>query len=110
MKINVVIALDWHLNSTRLRPLALTFPKTLIRVGGYPVIFHHLKALEYLQNSDERYQICNVFLHGSDHKDDIQPFIDEMVNECSFKIKFLQVDGSLRKQHKEEGLAVASLI
>ena len=50
MKINAIIEVDWILNSTRLRPLALSYPKPLMPVGGYPIIFHHLKALQILND------------------------------------------------------------
>ena len=54
-----------------------------LTVGGYPVIFHHVKALSNLAD------IRNVFLMGSYDEKKFIPFMDSMRTLFNFKIHYI---------------------
>lgn len=54
-------------------------------VGGYPMIFHHLKALSNLA------EVKNVFLLGGSYDEKkFRPFMDQVRTQFNFKITFIE--------------------
>ena len=51
------------------------------------MIFHHLQALSKLSG---KYNVRNVFLHGSYDEADFLPFIDSVISKFDFNIVYLQ--------------------
>ena len=94
--INAVILVGWEPTSTRFRPFSISLPpplfpstKSLVLltfiVGGYPMIFHHLKALSNLA------EVKNVFLLGGSYDEKkFRPFMDQVRTQFNFKITFIE--------------------
>ena len=54
-------------------------------VGGYPMIFHHLKALSNLA------EVKNVFLLGGSYSEKkFLPFLDQVRTQFNFKTTFIE--------------------
>ncbi|CDW89701.1 mannose-1-phosphate guanylyltransferase [Stylonychia lemnae] len=56
----------------------------IIKVGGYPLIFHHIKALSNLA------EIHHVFLMGSYDDKKFVPFMDYVKTQFNFDIHYIQ--------------------
>ena len=93
MTVNAVIIIGWEPQSTRFRPLSISlppplFPSTLTFfmpiVGGYPMIFHHVKALSNLP------EVKHVFLMGSYDEKKFIPFLDYVRTLFNFRITYIQ--------------------
>ncbi|TNV79051.1 hypothetical protein FGO68_gene15664 [Halteria grandinella] len=85
MAINAVIIIGWEPPSTRFRPFSISLPPPLFPIGGYPLIFHHIKALSNLSAD-----LKNVFLMGSYDEKKFRPFLDYARTMFNFKIHYLQ--------------------
>jgi len=91
--INAVIIVGWEPTSTRFRPFSISLPPPLfpskessiyLLVGGYPMIFHHLKALSNLA------EVKNVFLMGGSYDEKkFRPFLDHVRTVFNFRINFI---------------------
>jgi len=61
------------------------FPILTYIVGGYPMIFHHLKAMSNLA------EVKNVFLLGGSYDEKkFRPFMDQVRTQFNFKITFIE--------------------
>jgi mannose-1-phosphate guanylyltransferase len=80
-----VIIIGWEPPSTRFRPFSISLPPPLFPIGGYPLIFHHIKALSNLSAD-----LKNVFLMGSYDEKKFRPFLDYTRTLFNFKIHYLQ--------------------
>ncbi len=56
----------------------------MVLVGGYPMIFHHIKALSNLAD------LKNVFLMGAHDEKKFLPFLDYVRTLYNFRIHFIQ--------------------
>ena len=108
IEINAVIEVFWESESTRLRPFSQSIPLPLfpskyllieiideLLVGGYPMIFHHLQALEKLSS---QYKVKHVYLHGKYLVEDFLPFIDSVIHRFGFTIEYLQEEDQASQQ------------
>ena len=67
----------------------------LALVAGYPLIYHHLRALSEIQ------QVRNVFLVGKFDSKKFNQFIDDLLSDFSFKsVIYIQDDS----KHNEAGV------
>ena len=83
--INAVIFVGWEPTSTRFRPFSISLPPPLFPIGGYPMIFHHLKALSNLA------EVKNVYLMGGNYDEKkFRPFLDHVRTVFNFRIHFIQ--------------------
>ena len=60
------------------------FNSFILLVGGYPIIFHHLKALSRLA------EVKNVYLMGFYDEKKFLPFIDYAKTLFNYKIAYVQ--------------------
>ena len=97
--INCVIDVTMERGNTRLRPFAQSLPLPLFPVGGRPLIFHHLHALDRL-SAHPGYEVRHVFLHGRYAPDDFLTFIDSVLPHFDFSIEYIWEQG-----HSDESFA-----
>jgi mannose-1-phosphate guanylyltransferase len=84
MSVNAVIIIGWEPPSTRFRPFSISLPPPLFPIGGYPLIFHHIKALSQLAD------LKSVFLMGSYNEKKFRPFLDFACSHFNFRIVYIQ--------------------
>lgn len=64
----------------------MSLPPPLFPLGGYPMIFHHVKALARLEG-----QVKNIYLVGPYPTKKFIPFIDEVTSTFDFeKVEYIE--------------------
>ena len=63
-------------------------------VGGYPIVFHQLHALQRLRGT---HRVSNVFLHGKYAEEDFAPFIDSVITKFDFNIVYVHEAGNVQQ-------------
>eukprot|EP00347_Sterkiella_histriomuscorum_P012773 403367277 len=67
--------------------LSVSIPRPLFPIAGYPLIYHHIRALSEVQ------QVQHVFLIGKYDPKKFYHFVDDVLSEFSFKtIQYIQDD------------------
>ena len=62
----------------------MSLPPPLFPLGGYPMVFHHVKALSKLD-------VSNIFLVGPYPQKKFIPFIDEVTSTFDFeKVEYIE--------------------